>query len=170
MIVEIRVLRADEAWVLEGVAEGVFDHPISPRWAAEFFADPRHHLAVALISGRVVGMASGIHYVHPDKPPELWVNEVGVADQHAGQGIGRRLLAVLFDHAQTLGCAAAWVLTHPEIGAACRMYEAAGGQADPDPVRMYSFAIGAAAPAVAERAPGPGSTSREQGAHRSGAV
>jgi aminoglycoside 6'-N-acetyltransferase I len=30
------------------VAPGVFDDPINPARAAEFLADPRHHLAVAL--------------------------------------------------------------------------------------------------------------------------
>ena len=58
-------------------------------WTAEFLADSRHHLAVAVDEGRVVGMASAVHYVHPDKPPELWINEVGVAPTHRGLGIGR---------------------------------------------------------------------------------
>ena len=45
---EVRVLGSDEAAVLERVAEGVFDDAVDARWTAEFFADPRHHLAVAL--------------------------------------------------------------------------------------------------------------------------
>jgi hypothetical protein len=76
-VTTIRLLGPGEAAVLDRVAEGVFDNPVGPRWAAEFFADPRHHLAVALDGGVVIGMASAVHYVHPDKPPQLWVNEVG---------------------------------------------------------------------------------------------
>lgn len=57
----IRVLRSSEAAVLDQVAEGVFDHAIDARWCAEFFADPRHHLAVALLDGQVIGMASAVH-------------------------------------------------------------------------------------------------------------
>lgn len=76
---DIRVLGRDESDVLSNVAAGVFDHAIDPRWAAEFMADPRHQLAVAIENGQVVGMASAVHHVHPDKPPELWINEVGVA-------------------------------------------------------------------------------------------
>jgi ribosomal protein S18 acetylase RimI-like enzyme len=123
------MLGPSDASVLESVAPDVFDRPIDPRWAAEFFADPRHHLAVAVIGGLVVGMASAVHYVHPDKPPELWINEVGVAPPHQGHGIGKRLLAALFARGAALGCREAWVLTAPDNTAARRLYAAVGGQA-----------------------------------------
>src|SRR6185503_2317671 len=56
-------------------ASHVFDNPIDPRWAAEFLADGRHHLAVAFDGDVVVGMASAVHHLHPDKPPELRIYE-----------------------------------------------------------------------------------------------
>lgn len=127
-LVVVRMLKADEASVLNDVAPDVFDHPISERWTAEFFADARHHLAVAQDGPRVVGMASGVHYVHPDKPPELFINEVGVADSHQGQGLGRRLMRELLAHARTLGCVTAWVLTESSNTAARRLYASAGGE------------------------------------------
>ena len=83
--VTVRVLRADEALVLNDVNPDVFDNPIDPRWSAEFFADFRHHLAIALDGERVIGMASGVRYIHPDKPPELFINEVGVASTYQGR-------------------------------------------------------------------------------------
>ena len=66
----VRVLTSSDAHVLSNVAPEVFDGPVDPRFTAEFFADPRHHLAVVLEGDLVVGMASGVHYLHPDKPPE----------------------------------------------------------------------------------------------------
>lgn len=139
MTVEIRALESHEASVLGDVAPGVFDNAVDARWAGEFFADPRHHLAVALDGGTVVGMASGVHYVHPDKPPELWINEVAVAPTHQGRGIGKRLLAVLLERARTLGCAEAWVLTSPDNAAAHRMYSGAGGKAEPEQPVLFTF-------------------------------
>jgi hypothetical protein len=68
--VEIRVLGAGDEAVLTRVAPDVFDHPINPSWAAEFLSDPRLHLVVALDKDTVVGFASGVHYLHPDKAPE----------------------------------------------------------------------------------------------------
>lgn len=125
----MRVLGPADGDLLTRVADGVFDHDVSPRWSAEFLADPRHHLAVALDEGVVVGMASGVHYVHPDKAPQLWINEVGVAPSHHRRGIGRQLIEALVDRARALGCTEAWVLTEEENVAARALYEAAGGVA-----------------------------------------
>ena len=138
MPITVRVLGADDAAVLDNVADDVFDHAIHPQWCAEFFADPRHHLAVALDGDLVVGMASGVHYVHPDKAPELWINEVAVAPTHHGQGIGRRLVTTLVQHGATLGCGEAWVLTSPANEPARRMYVAAGAVDDELSV-MYTY-------------------------------
>jgi len=137
----VRTLGREDAPVLGRVAPGVFDHPIDPRWTAEFLDDPRHHLAVALDDGQVVGMASAVHYVHPDKPPALWVNEVGVAPTHQGQGIGRRLLECLFEHARSLGCREAWVATEPSNTPARRLYASAGGRESPEPFVMVEFRL-----------------------------
>jgi len=138
MTITVRVLEPNEAHVLDNRAEDVFDDPIDPRWCAEFFADPRHHLVVALDGDLVVGMASGVHYVHPDKEPELWINEVGVASTHSGQGLGRRIVATLVEHGKSLGCHEAWVLTSPTNEPAKRMYRAAGAVADELSV-MYTY-------------------------------
>ena len=143
MTVEIRLLRHQDGAVLHRVAPGVFDHPISPEWSAEFFADPRHHLVVALESRIVVGFASGVHYLHPDKPPELWINEVGVAPSHRRRGIGRRILAVLLEHGARLGCVQAWVLTSPTNAAARQLYGSAGGQEAEDLSVMVEFPLDA---------------------------
>lgn len=127
----IRILGAADAPILDRVAPGVFDNAVDPRWAAAFLADPRHHLAVALVDDLVVGMASAVHYVHPDKPPELWVNEVGVAPPHRRKGIGRRLMEALFAHGYALGCREAWLGTEADNIAARRLYAAVGGQEEP---------------------------------------
>jgi len=126
--VSIRLLIASDAAVLVAVADGVFDGIVDPGYAAEFLADPRHHMVAAFDGERMVGMASGVHYVHPDRPPELWVNEIGVAPAYEGRGIGRSLLRVLFAHARTLGCAEAWVGAERDNRAARRMYAAVGGE------------------------------------------
>ena len=129
--------------MLRHVAPGVFDGPVDPRWTAEFLADPRHHLAVALDAGQVVGMASAVHYLHPDKAPQLWINEVGVAPTHQGHGLGRRLIEALLALGRTVGCTEAWVLTDDqENRAAHALYLSAGGQPTPEgSVTMYTFAL-----------------------------
>ncbi len=138
----VRVLGRDDVAVLDAVAADVFDGPVDRRWAAEFLADPRHHLAVAVAGGVVVGMASGVHYVHPDKPPELWVNEVGVAPPYQNRGVGRRLLRALFARGREVGCETGWVGTEVGNAAARRLYRAVGGVEDAEPFVLVSFALG----------------------------
>ena len=140
MTIEIRLLGPDDAPVLERVAEDVFDSPVDPRWSAEFLSDRRHHLVVALDDDVVVGMVSAVDYVHPDKAPQLFVNEVGVASSHHRRGIARRLLDVMLAHGRTLGCTEAWVGTEHDNVAARRLYESAGAGAG-EPFVLYEFPL-----------------------------
>jgi ribosomal protein S18 acetylase RimI-like enzyme len=129
----IRILTEHDAALFGNVADDVFDAPINPAYLAAFLADPRHHIAAAIEDGVIVGFASGVDYLHPDKPPELWINEVGVAPTHQGRGIGRRLVDALLAHGRTLGCRTAWVLTEAGNAPARALYAAAGGSLDPAP-------------------------------------
>jgi aminoglycoside 6'-N-acetyltransferase I len=137
--IEIRLLRAGDLAVLDKVVDGVFDAPVQARLAREFLADARHHLAVAIDDGVVVGMASAVDYVHPDKEAQLWINEIGVAPTHQRRGIGRLLLDALLEHGRALGCTEAWLGTEEDNVAARRLYESAGGKAEP--LVLYSFPI-----------------------------
>ena len=125
--IDIRMLDEGDGSLLDRVAPDVFDYAIDARRTAEFLSDARHHLAVAMDADLVVGMATAVHYVHPDKGPELWINEVGVSTAYRGQGIGRRILRALFGRARELGCSEAWVCTEHDNRAARRLYNSAGG-------------------------------------------
>lgn len=124
---EIWLLRAGEEAILSHVAPDVFDNPVRAELAREFLDDPRHHIVVAIDEDVVVGFASAVHYVHPDKPTELWINEVGVAVTYRGRGIARQILETLLAHGRALGCHVAWVLTDIGNEAARALYASAGG-------------------------------------------
>ena len=129
---------ADVSLLLNADAD-VFDEEVNPKLASQFLADPRHHMAAALLDGTIVGMASAVHYIHPDKPAELWINEVGVAGRCRRQGIARRLMQALFDHARALGCAEAWVATELDNTAARELYRSSGGAEEK--IAYYTFRL-----------------------------
>lgn len=145
MAIEIRVLQSNDESVLMNVAPNVFDNPVDPDLAKEFLDDRRHHIAVAIDGGLVVAFASGIHYVHPDKKPELWINEVAVAPTHRRRGLGKAVLKALLDVGRLHQCAVAWVLTDRNNPAAMALYSSLGGtegaddKSPSDAMLGYSF-------------------------------
>jgi ribosomal protein S18 acetylase RimI-like enzyme len=147
MAIEIRVLHSGDESVLLNVAPEVFDNPIDPELTREFLGDSRHHIAVAIDDGLVVGFASGVHYIHPDKPPELWINEVGLAPTHRRRGLGNDVLRALFEAGRAQNCTVAWVLTYRNNVAAMALYASVGGTEgvdDSGPSKAlvgYSFAL-----------------------------
>jgi len=126
--IDVRLLELVDAPLLAIASDDVFDRAADPRLSAEFLADPRHHIAGAIADDLLVGFASAVYYVHPDKPAELWINEVGVAPPYQRQGVGRRLMRALLEHGRRLGCKEAWVLTETDNDAAQRLYAASGGE------------------------------------------
>jgi ribosomal protein S18 acetylase RimI-like enzyme len=127
MPIETRILLSGDEPVLMNVAAEVFDNPIDPDLTKEFLADPRHHLAVAIDNGLVVAFASAVHYIHPDKPPQLWINEVAVAPTHRRRGLGKSVLQALFEVGRAHRCTEAWVLTDRLNIAAMALYSSVGG-------------------------------------------
>lgn len=142
MAIVIRVLERGDEGVLETVAQDVFDNPIQPALARAFLDDHRHHIAVAVDDGCVVGFASGVDYIHPDKPRELWINEVGVAPTHRGKGLGKAVLLALLSAGEAKGCRAAWVLIDRGKKGAMALYTSAGGTEGVDDSRLDSQMTG----------------------------
>lgn len=121
------------------MAPDVFDHEVDPRRASAFLTAPHHHLVVATLDGLVIGFASAFHDLHPDKPPELFVNEVGVAPHHRRQGLGKRLLHALFAAGRSAGCNKAWLLTTRANRAARALFASMGGQEAPEGAVLVTF-------------------------------
>lgn len=138
----LKVLGPGDGAALGNVAPDVFDERVRADLVEEFLDDPRHHVAVALDGDLVVGFASAVHYVHPDKDPELWINEVGVAPTHQGRGMGRALMQELLALGRGLGCVAAWVLTERDNVPALRLYASVGGKEPAVETVLFTFEMG----------------------------
>jgi ribosomal protein S18 acetylase RimI-like enzyme len=139
MAIEIRLLRQSDEEILTNTAEGVFDNRVDFALAAQFLAEPNHHIVAAIDEGAVVGFVSALYYLHPDKQSELWINEVGVSSTHQGQGIAKLLMSKMLNLGRELGCAEAWVLTYRSNAPAMKLYASAGGKEDPNDMVMFNF-------------------------------
>lgn len=140
MPAEILVLGPGDEALLLGAATDVFDYPPREELVVEFLADPRHHVVVARDHDQVVGFVSAVHFVHPDKPPELWINEISVAPPHRKLRLGFRMLEAMLEVGRGLGCTGAWVLTDRDNAAAQRLYASADGIAN-DGAVMFEFSL-----------------------------
>ncbi len=139
MDIGFRLATIDDLNALERVGNRLFDYPVKKAQAVVFLKDPRHHLALAFDGDEIIGMASAMHYVHPDKEPQLFINEVGVLSAYENNGIGRKLVRLLCNHAWVLGCSEAWVLTDKTNARAQRMYRGAGGKEEEEPIVLIAF-------------------------------
>ncbi len=131
MTIEIRRLLPGDDALLSRVAEEVFDEPVKPGRLSAYLAAPGHLMVIALSDGMVVGQCAGVVHYHPDKPTELYIDEVGVSPVFQRQGIARRMLAAMFELGRALGCEEAWVGTEPDNSAARALYENLPANADP---------------------------------------
>ncbi len=138
---EIKLASKDDLDAIVQVGDKLFDLPVKINRAKEFLVDPRHHLMVAYFEQKIVGLASGFHYVHPDKDPVLFIDEVGVIDDFQKKGIGKTVVQAMCDHGKSLGCSEAWVLTDESNEAAIKTYLGAGGKKTHESIVMVDFKL-----------------------------
>lgn len=139
--IEIKLADMSDLSAIEKVGDELFDHPIKIDRAKEFLEDSRHHLVLGYLDDEVIGMASAFHYVHPDKEPTLFVNEVSVLGEHQNQGLGRKLVKHLCEYGRKIGCKEAWVATESSNLPARRAYVGAGGVEEEEPVVLITLPI-----------------------------
>ena len=138
---DIRRLTAANAGLLDALAPDVFDNPVDPRALAAFLADTRHVMFVAVENGVVVGMASAFEYLHPDKPPQLFINEVGVTPSHQRRGIGHALTKALVQEARARGCTYAWLGTATDNTPAQACFASVPGAGKPQSFLLYEWEL-----------------------------
>jgi aminoglycoside 6'-N-acetyltransferase I len=127
--------------LLNRVDADVFDFPVQREYLEAFLANPSNLLVIAVENDTVVGMATAFTYMHPDKPLQMFVNEVGVSGGFHGKGIGRKLVEALLQRGRERGCREAWVATEISNVAARALYAATGGKEDDEHAVVYVYAL-----------------------------
>ncbi|MDD9921280.1 MAG: GNAT family N-acetyltransferase [Boseongicola sp.] len=136
--ITIRNLGPEDAHVLDRVREGTFDNPIDPTLAWGFLATRVNEIVVALDQGEVIGFVSGTVIMHPDKPTQFFVNELGVHEDYRRQGIATRLMRRIGELAGDRGCEALWLATEIDNDVARSFYESIDAE-ETDNAIVYSI-------------------------------
>lgn len=126
MTIQIVRLTAANADLLSKVGEDVFDTEIVPARLRAYLAEPGNLMIVAVDGDLVIGQAAAVIHKHPDKPDELYIDEVGVSPDWRQRGIARRMMQALFALGRSMGCQASWLATEVENLPARRLYESFG--------------------------------------------
>lgn len=125
---DVRLLAPEDIEVLLRVEPGLFDHPVDPVQARAFLESPLNRIVLAFDGGAAVAFASGTVLLHPDKPPSLFINEVGTREGHRRRGFGAAAVQALIGRARAEGCEGVWLGTEPGNEAARGLYRRLGGQ------------------------------------------
>ncbi|MEP0392077.1 MAG: GNAT family N-acetyltransferase [Erythrobacter sp.] len=104
----------DNRKLLGSVSPGVFDHAIDPDRLNAYLASPANWMGVAIHEGLVVGMVMTVIHNHPDKPTELFLDEIGTGDDWRRKGVARLLIQAVFDRADEAGIEEIWLGTEPD--------------------------------------------------------
>jgi len=122
----VRIEAVVDASILASGA-GLFDDPPGVAASSRFFRAAGHHLLFAFDDdGHPVGFVTGVELVHPDKGVEMYLNELGVAPECRGRGVGGQLVTALMRLAKEVGCYGMWGVTEPDNAGAIATYRHAG--------------------------------------------
>jgi ribosomal protein S18 acetylase RimI-like enzyme len=120
----------------------LFDDDVRAEETRRFLADERHILVLGYLEDRPAGFVSAVEVFHPDKPPELFLNEIGVAEDARRLGVARALVEELKRVGNERGCEEVWVLTDEGNRPAMGLYAKTGGAWDGAFQVMFEYDLG----------------------------
>lgn len=122
---------------LARIAPEVFDHAIDPARLETYLANPHNWMCVAMHGDLVVGMCMAVVHHHPDKPTEVYLDEIGTGKEWRRQGIADSLIKAVCERADAEDIDEIWVATEVDNAPARALYEKTGATAEEAAVYFY---------------------------------
>ncbi|MFO0947296.1 MAG: GNAT family N-acetyltransferase [Planctomycetota bacterium] len=138
MTVEIRRVVEFDGSIFERVGIDVFDAPPRAEYLRDYLSDPSHRMVIATSHGEIVGQIAAVLHRHPDKPTELYIDEVAVTPAFQRQGVAQRMMAEMIAWGWELGCIDVWLGTETDNESAKALY---ARYAEPEPFLMYLWKV-----------------------------
>jgi len=124
--IAVTVLGPGDLPRLLAVRAGLFDQAIDPAQSGAFLADPMNVIVLAHAGDHAVGMATGTVLLHPDKPPNLLVHELGTRDGWTRRGIATAMMQARRTAGAARGAQGMWLATETDNDAARGLYRRLG--------------------------------------------
>ncbi|MDE1466173.1 GNAT family N-acetyltransferase [Aurantiacibacter sp. D1-12] len=131
-----RVNRGDDH-LFRSILPEVFDHLVEPDKLDAHLASHTHFLAVAMDGDTMVAMVMANLHLHPDKPNELYIDELGTNPDYRNRGIGTRLMKEAVTWGREHGCTSCWLGTETDNVEAQAVYRK--WQPNPEEILMFEF-------------------------------
>ena len=122
MAIEIVQVNEANMNILADYDEEIFDEAIEPQRLAAMLNERNNILLVAIHEGVVIGQVLAAIHRHPDKPTELYIDDLGVSEKYQRRGIATRLIEQLVVIGVERGCEEVWVATEPDNEPALKFY------------------------------------------------
>ncbi len=100
---------------------------ISAERLSAYLSEPTHLMLVAVHEGEIVAQCAAVIHRRPEKPDQLYVDEVGVTSALRRQGLARQLMSEMFAWGHALGCQKSWLATELDNIEALGLYRGFDG-------------------------------------------
>ncbi len=117
------LITAENAGLLDHIKKGVYDAPIKADFLAACLANPHQILMVAVADGAVIGKAQAYIFYFPEKPAEIYIEEIDVAKKWRRQGVATGLMDAVGAEGKKRGIAEYWLITEKDNKGARALYE-----------------------------------------------
>ncbi|NNC73212.1 MAG: GNAT family N-acetyltransferase [Sphingomonadaceae bacterium] len=125
--IDYHLIAADNRDLLDAVEKQVFEAPVRDDFLDACLANPNQFLIVAVAEAegksRVVGKALSYVFYFPDKPAEIYIEEIDVAKKWRRQGVASGLMNAVGVEGKKRGIAEYWLITEKDNDGARALYE-----------------------------------------------
>ena len=121
--IEFHRITADNIALFDTIAKGVYEAPVRENFLRACLASPDQILMVAVADGAVVGKAQAYIFHFPEKPSEIYIEEIDVAKKYRRRGIATGLMDAVGAEGRKRGIAEYWLVTEKDNDGARALYE-----------------------------------------------
>lgn len=121
--IDYHLITADNRDLLGAIEKQVFEAPVRDDFLDACLANPHQFLIVAVADAKVIGKALSYIFFFPDKPAEIYIEEIDVAKKWRRKGIASGLMDAVGAEGKKRGIAEYWLITEKDNEGARALYE-----------------------------------------------